>query len=163
MPKLTCSLPSRSRGSAFVIFLTIVILAMLGVAAMYARAPSKPQGEMSNAEEKTNNLIQPVAKLELASAPAVAPGSRTGEQIVTSVCGACHNTGAAGAPKIGDNGAWAPRLGQGLDGLIKSATAGKNAMPPKGGGADLTETELARAIVFMTGKSGGSFKEPAAK
>lgn len=61
---------------------------------------------------------------------------------------------------MGDNAAWAPRLGLGLDGLTKSAIAGKNAMPARGGGADLTDEEIARAIAFMANKSGASFKEP---
>ena len=45
---------------------------------------------------------------------------------------------------------------------MKSATAGKNAMPPKGG-SDANELELTRAIVFMANKAGAGFKEPAAK
>ena len=110
--------------------------------------------------ETTSSLIQPVANIKLSAAPAVAKGAKTGEQVVTAICGACHNTGAAGAPKVGDNAAWAPRLGLGLDGLTKSAIAGKNAMPPRGGGADLTDEEIARAIAFMANKSGASFKEP---
>jgi len=115
-------------------------------------------------EEAIASRIQPIAKIELAASGADAgKGSRSGEDIVKAVCSACHQTGAAGAPKIGDKAAWAPRLGQGLEGLVKSATAGKNAMPPKGGAADASEIELARAIVFMTNKSGASFKEPAAK
>lgn len=116
-------------------------------------------------EEAIASRIQPVAKIELAAtgAAGAAKGSRSGEEMVKAVCSACHQTGAAGAPKIGDKAAWAPRIAQGLDGLVKSATAGKNAMPPKGGAADASELELARAIVFMTDKSGASFKEPAAK
>ena len=115
-------------------------------------------------EEALASRIQPVAKVELvASAGDAVTGTRSGEDLVKAVCAACHQTGAAGAPKIGDKAAWAPRLGQGLDGLVKSATVGKNAMPPKGGAADASESELARAIVFMANKSGASFKEPAAK
>ena len=115
-------------------------------------------------EEALASRIQPVARIELVAAGAdAAKGSRSGEDLVKAVCAACHQTGAAGAPKIGDKAAWAARLGQGLDGLVKSATAGKNAMPPKGGAADASEIELARAIVFMANKSGASFKEPAAK
>jgi cytochrome c5 len=48
-----------------------------------------------------------------------------------------------------------------LDALVKSATAGKNAMPPRGG-SDASDEELARAIVYMANKSGADFKEPAA-
>ncbi len=110
--------------------------------------------------ETTSSLILPVANIKLSAAPAVPKGAKTGEQVVTAICGACHNTGAAGAPKVGDNAAWAGRLGLGLDGLTKSAIAGKNAMPARGGGADLTDEEIARAIAFMANKSGASFKEP---
>ncbi len=109
--------------------------------------------------EAANVRIQPVAKVKLgAPQAAAAAGNRTGEELYKGICGACHDTGAAGAPKTGDKGAWAPRIALGLDGLVKSATAGKNAMPPKGG-SDATEEELKRAIVFMTNKSGASFKE----
>lgn len=106
--------------------------------------------------------IQPVARVELAASATAATGARTGEEIVNGICGACHTAGVAGAPKIGDRAAWAPRLGQGLNGLVKSATAGKNAMPPKGG-AELSAAELTSAVVFMTNKSGASFKETAGK
>ena len=105
--------------------------------------------------------IQPVGSVEVidANAPKV---MKTGEEVVKAVCGACHTTGAANAPKIGDKGSWAPRLAQGLDGLTKSAIKGKNAMPPRGGVPDLTDFEIARSIVLMANQSGASFKEPAA-
>ncbi len=105
--------------------------------------------------------IQPVGSVEVidANAPKVV---KTGEEVVKAVCGACHLTGAAGAPKVGDKAGWGPRLGMGLDGLLKSSIKGKNAMPPRGGVPDLTDVELARAIVFMANQSGASFKEPAA-
>ena len=138
----------------FIMLFAIVIVAYSG---MFSA------GKAQMDDEAVAARILPVARVELASAGAGgAKGARTGEEIVNGVCAACHATGAAGAPKIGDKAAWAPRIGQGLAGLVKSATAGKNAMPPKGG-SDATETELARAIVFMANKSGASFKEPADK
>lgn len=114
-------------------------------------------------DEAAAKRIAPVARVELA-APAAggAAGSRSGEQIYKAVCGACHEAGVAGAPKLGDSAAWAPRLKQGLDGLMKTATAGKNGMPPRGA-SDASDAELARTIVYMANKSGGSLKEPAAK
>ena len=66
------------------------------------------------------------------------------------------------AKRIAPVAAWAPRLKLGLDGLVKSAITGKNAMPPKGG-SDANEIEMARVVAFMANKSGASFKEPAAK
>ena len=105
--------------------------------------------------------IKPVAEITVAAAGAEG-AVRTGEEIVKAVCSACHATGAAGAPKIGDKGAWGPRLAAGLNGLLQSATKGKGAMPPKGGATDLSDYELARAIVYMANQSGGSLKEPPA-
>ena len=135
-------------------WLTVLVLA--GSVSNLLAMGAKPKEN----DEAVATRIQPVAKLELAPPTGSGPkGARAAEEIVNSVCAACHQTGAAGAPKIGDKAAWAPRLSLGLDGLLKSATAGKNAMPPKGG-ADLTDNELARAIVFMANKSGASFKEP---
>ncbi len=120
---------------------------------------ARPQGD----DEAANARIAPVARVELAAASGAAgAGNRSGEQIYKSACAACHEAGVANAPKLGDKAAWAPRLAQKLDGLVKSATAGKNAMPPKGG-SDANELELTRAIVYMTNKSGASFKEPAGK
>jgi cytochrome c5 len=104
--------------------------------------------------------LKPVGDVTLTdpNAPKV---MKTGQEVVTAVCGACHMTGAAGAPKIGDKAAWAPRIKEGLDGLVKTALAGKGAMPPKGGATDLSDFEITRAIVYMTNQSGASFKEPA--
>lgn len=132
----------------------IVVVGIVAFTMVAGGAPARPD------EETTASLIQPLAKVKLSAAPAAPKGAKTGEQVVTAICGACHNSGAAGAPKIGDNAAWAGRLGLGLDGLTKSAIAGKGAMPPRGGGADLTDEEVARAVAFMANKSGASFKEP---
>lgn len=65
-------------------------------------------------------------------------------------CIACHGTGAAGAPKAGDKAAWEPRLAVGVDGLVASAKAGKNAMPPMGLCNDCTDADLKQVIEFMS-------------
>ncbi len=113
-------------------------------------------------DESANKRIAPIARVELTAAAPAAAGTRSGEQIYKAICGACHEAGVAGAPKTGDKAAWAPRVALGLDGLMKSAIAGKNAMPPRGG-SDANDVELARAIVYIANKSGGTLKEPAAK
>ncbi len=65
-------------------------------------------------------------------------------------CIACHGTGAAGAPKVGDKAAWEPRLAVGIDGLVASAKKGKNAMPPMGLCNDCTDAEMKQLIEYMT-------------
>ena len=117
--------------------------------------------DSATGNDESDVRIQPVAKFELAKAEApAASGPRDGATIYNTVCGACHNTGAAGAPKVDDKAAWAPRVGQGKDALYKSAIAGKGAMPPKGGAADLTDNELKRAVAFLANKAGAGFKAP---
>jgi len=138
----------RMLAAAGVLVLSVSALAMGG----------RPKGD----QEGANQRIAPVARVELAAPVVAASGDRSGEQIYKAICGACHDAGVANAPKLGDKAAWAPRIALGLDGLMKSATAGKNAMPPKGG-SDANAVELARAIIYITNKSGASFKEPAAK
>ena len=108
--------------------------------------------DSASGTDESDVRIQPVAKFELVKAEAAAAsGPRDGATIYNSVCGACHNTGAAGAPKIDDKAAWAPRLGQGKDGLIKSVTNGKGAMPPKGGAA-LSDDEIKGVVDYVLSK-----------
>ena len=85
---------------------------------------------------------------------------KTGEQVFTAQCSACHSAGLAGAPKVGDAAAWAPRIAQGYDVLLTSALKGKNAMSAQGGG-DFSDIEIGRAVVYMGNKGGASFPEPA--
>ena len=119
------------------------------------------QEEDARIEAKTLEIIKPVGQVNIgtapapaASAPAAAAGPRSGEQIVNSHCAACHGTGVAGAPKIGDSAAWGPRAKQGIDTLLKHATNGLNAMPAMGTCADCSEDELKGAIEYMLSKSG---------
>jgi len=117
-------------------------------------------GEQSKVDpELTATLIQPVARVEI-QAVKIAPGSRTGDQIVKAICAGCHDSGAVGAPKTGDAAQWAPRIALGQDALTASAIAGKNAMPPRGGAADLTDTEVKRAVAYLVNLAGAKFTEP---
>ena len=61
---------------------------------------------------------------------------------------ACHAAGVAGAPKIGDKAAWAPRLAAGVDGLTASVIKGKGAMPPKGG-SGASEADIKAVVAYM--------------
>ncbi len=142
--------------------LMIAVITAFIVGGMVSLASSIAHGEKKIDAEAINSRILPIAKVELAAAGGAAAAERTGEQLYAGACVACHGSGAAGAPKLGDNAAWEPRLGLGLDGLLKSAIKGKNAMPPKGG-ADASDLELARAIVYLANASGGKLKEPTAK
>jgi cytochrome c5 len=68
-------------------------------------------------------------------------------------CAVCHASGVAGAPKLGDKEAWAPRIATGMDALVKSSVEGKNAMPPKGTCMDCSDADLKAAVEYMTAAS----------
>ncbi len=95
--------------------------------------------------------------------PAAAAGSETadspaadlakGKAVYDVACFACHMTGAAGAPKLGDKAAWAPRIAQGMDALVHNAINGKNTMPPKGGRIDLSDQDVLSAVAYLVEQS----------
>jgi cytochrome c5 len=95
--------------------------------------------------------IEPVSVKDLAA-------ERSGEQIVRAQCFKCHEAGIGGAPKIGDRAAWAPRLKNGLDNTVRSAVKGHGGMPARGGMANLTDSELRSAIVYMFSKGAAPAK-----
>ena len=80
------------------------------------------------------------------AAPATAAD---GKSTYDKTCMACHSTGAAGAPKLGDKAAWAPRLKQGMAALHAAALKGKGAMPPKGGNTGLPDDAVKAAVDYM--------------
>lgn len=104
--------------------------------------------------------IQPVGSVVIKDA-SDAGSLKTGEQVYQAQCSACHAIGAVGAPKFGDEAAWAPRVKTGYEALLTSALKGKGNMTPQGGG-DFSEFEIGRAVVYMANKAGGKLEEPKA-
>lgn len=117
--------------------------------------------EAAMAPEAVAIRIKPVADVAIEEGRTAAKGSKSGEAVVQSACAACHQTGAAGAPKIGDKAAWAKLIAKGQKALVADSMKGVRAMPPRGGASELTDIEFERAVVYMANKSGGSFSEPA--
>jgi cytochrome c5 len=142
--------------ASFVIPILIIILL-----ANYVDFGTKPAaGSDGLSEEAVARRLQPIGQVEVrdASAPRVL---RAAEVVYNGQCAACHNSGAAGAPKLGDTAAWAPRIQTGYEALLNSALKGKGAMAAQGGG-EYSDVEIGRAVVYMANQSGGKFAEPAA-
>ncbi len=141
----------------------VPILLIVMISQFVTNIRSADMGSSAMTPDAVARRLKPVADVAFAESGAgVASGPRSGEDIYTSVCSACHASGAAGAPKFGDQGEWAARIKQGEKALLNSALKGKNAMPPRGGGADLSDLEVERAMVYMANKAGAKFPEPAA-
>ena len=109
----------------------------------------KPLGEVATSAAEAKQASPIVEE----PAPVVASGPMSAEQVFNTACMACHATGAAGAPKMGDSADWEPRIAQGMDVLFEHATKGFKAMPPRGGSAQLTDDEVRSAIIFMVDNS----------
>jgi cytochrome c5 len=142
-------------------FIVPVILIMLLATYVVRSATSGTAGSDAMSEKSIAERMRPVGMVAFADSSG--PKSlQSGEAVYAGACSACHAGGIAGAPRTGDTAAWAPRIRQGFDLLVKHAVEGFKAMPPKGGNANLDPIEVARAVAFMGNQSGGKFKEPAA-
>jgi cytochrome c5 len=93
---------------------------------------------------------------EKVAAP-VALKDMPGEEVFNTTCVACHGSGLAGAPKVGDKAAWAPRVAEGADTLhqhaINGFTGKSGVMPAKGGMTSVTDASIMAAVDYMVGRS----------
>lgn len=124
----------------------------------YVTSANKPAAGAVDTEKSTAQRIQKVGMVEIRDANRPL---KSGEEVYKAQCSACHATGAAGAPKFSDSGAWSARIKQGLEALTTSALKGKGAMGAQGGG-DFNDIEIARAVVYMANNAGAKFDEPKA-
>lgn len=141
---------------AFVVPVTVVALIVKLV--VVSTNPLRADDPAMAADEVAKRL-RPVGEVTIADA--MAPKIvKSGEDVVKGVCAACHMAGLLNAPKIGDKGEWGKRAAQGLEQLVQHAISGKNSMPPRGGNPDLSDLEIARAIVYMADQGGAKFDAP---
>jgi len=149
---------------AVALIVGIILLVQFAVGA-YASRSLKDDPAMSDAA--VARRLAPVAALAIdpnappaaaapVAPPAIAPPSpktaqaaASGKSTFDAVCTACHGTGVAGAPKVGDKTAWAPRVKSGKDALYASALHGKGTMPPKGGNPALSDADVKAAVDYM--------------
>ncbi len=124
----------------------------------YVTSASKPGAGASNVEKSVSERVQKVGSVEIRDANREL---KAGEAVYKAQCAACHDSGAAGAPKIGDKAAWAARIKTGFDALVTSALKGKGNMAPQGGG-DHSDLEIARAVAHLANAGGAKFAEPKA-
>jgi cytochrome c5 len=146
---------AEQHNSSRIMWVTIIVAIVL-IAIIYPltnKSFDTPSQRGAGTDE-ADVRIQPVARLALAKADAPAEGGapKDGPTVYNSVCGACHNSGVAGAPKLDDKGAWGPRLATGNQALYAAVLNGKGAMPAKGGAAAMSDDEIKGAVDYMLSK-----------
>jgi cytochrome c5 len=153
----------KQLAAAVIAFFLVTIFGIILLVQFVTQQKLTGAGSDAMSAEAIATRLKPVADEGFTFKDVNAPKVlQTAEAVYTSTCQACHGAGIAGAPKTGDSGAWAARIAQGYDTVVKHAIEGLRAMPAKGGNPDLDNVEVARAVVFMANQSGAKFKEPEA-
>ncbi|MDP3606459.1 MAG: c-type cytochrome [Polaromonas sp.] len=133
----------------------IPIFAIIGLV-YYVASDNRPAAGAGNAEKAVAERIQKIGMVDIRDANRPL---KAGAEVYAAQCAACHTAGVAGAPKLGDAAAWAPRIKTGYEALLTSSLKGKGAMGPQGGG-DFEDAEIGRAVVHMANAAGAKFSEP---
>ncbi|HCH24782.1 MAG TPA: cytochrome C [Oceanospirillaceae bacterium] len=109
------------------------------------------------ADRKADITGEEVVASHAAEPAAMSAQAQAGEAVYKGACFVCHDSGLAGAPKVGDAAIWTERVGQGMDLLVSHALHGYSGsagvMPPKGGRMDLSDEAVTDAVYFMVESS----------
>jgi cytochrome c5 len=163
--------------SAVIGVLVAIALVLIGISRLVDSGPKGARDtEDPLMQASAHERIKPVGQVAVAgqdnsglairqTAVPVAGGAATpsaelptdGKSVFDVACSACHGTGIAGAPRIGDAAAWAPRIAQGMAMLEKHAIEGyqgaAGVMPAKGGRTDLPDDSVRAAVEYLAAQS----------
>ena len=152
--------PQENKPLSLILLVAGVVVLALTAFALLSNLGSTISKNSSDTEAKSeyrqqamNKILAPVGSVAAVD-KSLAPVKRSGGEVYTAVCAACHSGGLLGAPKLGDTADWTPRAAIGLDALVASAIAGKGAMPARGGNPTVTDEEIRDAILHMTKDTG---------
>ena len=146
---------------SFINNFTVVLLLLIafGFAIFYAAgiATRALMGDQTDPDvvAQVSERLAPVGQVRVGTGgtaggtASAAAGPVDGGQVYNPACMACHATGAAGAPKYGNQEDWAPRIAKGIDTLYKHSIEGFNAMAPKGGFSNLSDEQVKAAVDHM--------------
>jgi len=130
----------------------VALFALMLVIIFTARSVTAADDKMDpRVAASTNERIMPIGQVHTGKIKAASAGASKVDAKGTyqSACFACHGTGAAGAPKLGDKAAWKARIAQGKSTLYSHAIKGFKGMPPKGGQVGLNDATVKAIVDYM--------------
>jgi cytochrome c5 len=168
--------PDQKFFDIFSLVIGVLVAIAFGIYILADNLAEKTQGEFRKDtpeyQAKLEDNIRPVGQVRMPgedlSAPAEAAAAsaedivvaqaKSGVDVYNNACVACHSTGAAGAPVVGNVDAWTARIAQGTDVLYSHAISGFQGatgayMPPKGGRMDLSDDDVKAAVDYMVSQS----------
>ncbi len=126
-------------------------LVMLPLVAFAADLTDAQRAEVEARIKPFGNVCLPGDECSGGAAGATEAVARSGEEVYNAACMACHTTGAAGAPMLGDAAAWGDRIAKGIDALYDSGINGLagTGMIAKGGCGNCSDEEVQAAVDYM--------------
>ena len=112
----------------------------VGTASAAPAPAAAPQAVATAAVEVAVEIVEAVAEVAAFDV----------ESTYQMSCFACHGTGAAGAPLLGDADAWTERMAKGMDAVMVNVMNGINAMPAKGLCMTCSEDDLLSLVNYMS-------------
>lgn len=150
-----------------VALMVLTVLLILGARYIYGQQPVEVNATIVAATDariasvgdvfsgETGKAAMEAAKAaaaEAAKGQVAYDGTLDGGTIFNNLCGACHSSGAGGAPKL-EKAAWGPRVAQGIDTLVQHATDGftgaAGVMPARGGNPALSDEQVRATVQWM--------------
>lgn len=117
---------------------------------MKAQAEADTAG--ASQSQPTEQVSESVTPSPVEPPEEVQPTAKSGAEVYQAACFACHETGVARAPRLGNHEDWSYRVNYGIDTMYRSALKGRAGMPPKGGHPELSDDEVRSAVDYMLGQ-----------
>lgn len=137
--------------AAALVLLFVAVFLLIQLVSFIAPERELSEEDMQRQKQAMEERIESPAQVSAGEAEDAGdePELRAASDIYENTCAACHDTGSAGAPVLGETGEWEERVEQDFDTLVEHVIDGLGAMPPRGGDDSLSDDEIRWTVAYM--------------
>jgi cytochrome c5 len=150
-------LKTRMIRAGFTAILALVVVGTVHAQSREARISERlqPEGRVCMAGEPCAAGGRGASSTVGSAPSSVAEGQAFNvEQVYQQSCAVCHNSGMAGAPKLGDDAVWASAIEEkGIATLVQNAITGIGAMPPRGMCMTCSDENIDELVKYLAGQA----------